>query len=193
MSDHVYGPNGADPAHARRVAGMAYDAAERVRDRPVVVAIDGPAASGKSTLAALLVPLLGDAPVVHLDDLYPGGDGLAAGNHRLVTQVLQPMHGGRPASYRRFDWNTGELAETRAVPVRRFLVVEGCGSSAREAAGLVDVRVWVEAAEQLRRERGEARTAGGFAGHWDHWAAPERELFGADRTRERADLVVETR
>ncbi len=191
MSDHVWGPNHARPADARRIAGLAYDAAERVRDRPVVVAVDGPAASGKSSLAALLAPLLGDAPVVHLDDLYPGWDGLAAGNEILVG-LLRDLHAGRSGSYRRFDWGTGEFADPVDVPAKRFLVVEGCGSSARDARALTDVRVWVEAADDVRQTRGESRTEGGFDGQWERWAAQERALFGADRTRERADLVVTT-
>ena len=45
--------------------------------RPTVVTFDGPAGSGKSSLARLVADRL-DAPVVHLDDLLPGWDGLPA-------------------------------------------------------------------------------------------------------------------
>ena len=42
-----------------------------------VIAVDGPSGAGKTTLAARLSDALHGAPVVHMDDLYPGWDGLA--------------------------------------------------------------------------------------------------------------------
>ena len=58
-----------------------------------VIAIDGRAGSGKSTLAAMLQNLLfkqgESAPrVIHLDDLYEGWQGLAAGLDYLQRNVL---------------------------------------------------------------------------------------------------------
>ena len=47
--------------------------------RVPVVAIDGYSGSGKSTLAAALASLLPGWQVLHLDDWYPGWDGLAVG------------------------------------------------------------------------------------------------------------------
>lgn len=190
-TEHVWGPNDADPDDARRVAGAAFDVAERVRDRPVVVAIDGRAGSGKSSLAQLVAPLLGNAPVVHMDDLYPGWDGLAAGVEILDHDVLAPLRSGRTGRYRRYDWHAGAPAGTHEVPAARFVLVEGCGCTAGDASGLVDVRVWVDAPEADRRRRGESRTEGGFDGHWDRWARQEDTLFPPDAA-ERADVVVRT-
>jgi uridine kinase len=62
----------------------------------------------------------------------------------------------------------------------------------RPAGDLVAVRVWVEAATDVRMARGIDRDGEAFRPHWQRWAAQERELFGADRTRERADLIVRT-
>ena len=45
--------------------------------RVPVVTIDGYSGSGKSTLAAALVSLLPGWQILHLDDWYPGWDGLA--------------------------------------------------------------------------------------------------------------------
>ena len=50
----------------------------------------------------------------------------------------------------------------------------------------------VDAPTDLRRRRGLARDGETYAPWWDTWAAQERALFTADRTRERADLVVST-
>lgn len=85
-----------------------------------VVFIDGRAGSGKTTLAARLAAAL-DAETLHLDDLYPGWDGLAAGS-RAVAHALES---GR---YRRYDWERGVYGEDRRLDRARRLVVEGCGA-----------------------------------------------------------------
>ena len=39
--------------------------------------------------------------------------------------------------------------------------------------------------------RGIARDGDAFAPHWEQWAQDEAALFARERTRERADLVVD--
>lgn len=127
-----------------------------------------------------------------MDDLYAGWDGLAASVATLVTDVLQPLHAGRSGRYRRYDWHLEQFTEQVTVPARQFLVVEGCGSSVGAAGVLSDVRVWLDAPAQARRERALARADDGFAEHWDTWAAAEDDLFEADDTAAHAQLRLET-
>ena len=65
-----------------------------------VLAIDGRSGAGKSTLARALAGELG-APLVALEDLYGGWDGLERGVELLREAVLEPLaqgrDGGRPA------------------------------------------------------------------------------------------------
>ena len=70
-------------------------------------------------------------------------------------------------------------------------MLEGVGSGASRFAELVTVLVWVEAPHDLRMQRGLARDGDAFAPHWEQWAVDEAELFARERTRERADLVVD--
>ncbi len=58
-----------------------------------MLAIDGRTGSGKSTLAGRLAERL-DAPIVQLEQLYPGWDGLQAGIDLLVEAVLVPLSAG---------------------------------------------------------------------------------------------------
>lgn len=172
------------------------DLAARLRAAPPragttrVAAIDGPAGAGKTTLADRLAAVI-DAPVVHMDDLYPGWDGLAAGPGKLREWVLEPLAGGRPARYRRYDWEAGAYAEWVDVPAAGALIVEGCGSGARAAAPYLSLLVWIDAPYQIRRVRGIGRDGETFRPYWDRWAAQERELFAAERTAERADVRVD--
>lgn len=157
----------------------------------VVVALDGPSGSGKTDLAARVSARLG-CPVVSMDDLYPGWDGLAAGVVVLAERVLAPLARGGRARQPVWDWAGERWGDERELAVTGLLVVEGCGSSVGAAGAYAAVRVWVDAPEPVRRARALARDGATFAPHWECWAAQERALFAADRTRERADLVVNT-
>ncbi|WP_366942459.1 NUDIX domain-containing protein [uncultured Serinicoccus sp.] len=159
-----------------------------------VVAVDGPSGSGKTVLARALARDLG-APLLHMDDLYPGWDGLAASPALLAEQVLEPLARGERAAYRRWDWHAGDWANDPVEvpePPGGVLVVEGCGSSVGPAGEHAAVRVWVDAEPALRMRRGVARDGEAYRPHWERWAAQEVRLFAADGTRGRADLVIDT-
>lgn len=156
-----------------------------------VVGIDGPAGSGKTTLAARLAEALGGAPVVHMDDLYPGWDGLAEAPARLLEWVLEPLSRAEPAAYRRWDWGAGRYAEWHDVPPDPVLVVEGCGCGVRAAARHLSLLIWVQAPEAIRMRRGLQRDGATFAPHWRRWAEQEQALFRAEQTRRRADLRID--
>ena len=155
-----------------------------------LICIDGPSGAGKTTLARDLAATLA-APTVHMDDLYPGWDGLRAGTHRAQEWIVGPLTEGLPARYRRWDWAAEQYAEWVQLPSSEVVVLEGCGSGALPAGKAASVLVWVEAEETVRRARGLARDAG-YAPYWEGWAAQERRLYDADRTWERADLFVDT-
>lgn len=155
-----------------------------------LVCVDGPAGSGKSTLAAALAVALGGAPVVHLDDLYPGWEGLPEVGGR-VLDLLTPLAQGRAGRYRRYDWVSGGYAEEHAVAPGPWLVLEGVGAGQSAWASLTTLLVWVEVPDDLRLERGIGRDGEGMRSHWVRWMAGEREHFARERTRERADVHVD--
>ncbi|KQO63183.1 hypothetical protein ASF23_08745 [Curtobacterium sp. Leaf261] len=156
--------------------------------RPVVL-IDGRSGTGKTTLAGSLAGELG-AEVVHLDDVYPGWDGLRAASDAVVQEVLAvPDATGRPR-WRRWDWATGLPAEWHVVDVTRPLVVEGCGALSRGSAPLATLRVWLDGDDAVRKARALARDGATFAREWDRWAAEERAFIAAEDPRSLADVVL---
>jgi uridine kinase len=166
-------------------------------DRPAtlgegrLLCIDGPAGSGKTTLATAVAEGHQDTSrIVHMDDLYPGWSGLPQVDDQLEG-LLIPLGEGRPGSYRRYDWVAGEYAETVAVPPVPLLILEGVGSGADRFAALQTVLVWVEAPHDLRMHRGIERDGDAFAPHWEQWAKDEQQLFAREATRDRADLRVD--
>jgi uridine kinase len=156
-----------------------------------LVCIDGPAGSGKTTLAEAVAEGYDDAArVLHMDDTFPGWSGLPRVDEQL-EDLLTPLGEGHAGSYRRYDWLAGEFAETIEVPPVPLLVLEGVGSGASRFGPLQTVLVWVEAPYDLRMRRGIERDGDAFAPHWEQWATDEEVLFAREHTRERADLVVD--
>jgi uridine kinase len=160
-----------------------------------LVCVDGPAGSGKSTLAEALGQVARErrltATTVHTDDVLVGWDGLDRLGPRLRRDVVDPLASGEPGGYRRYDWVRATLAEHVPVPPVDLLVLEGVGSAHLGYADLVAALVWVEAPPAVRRARGLARDGEELMPFWDTFVGDEDRLHAAERTRARADLVVD--
>lgn len=130
-----------------------------------VVTIDGYSGSGKSTLAAALARLVNGWQVLHLDDWYPGWDGLEAGAD-IARRIAADLRGGRASSYEAWDWENGATGATIPVPLAPT-IIEGCGAIEAEA----DLAIWIaDPGEEERRHRALARDGQTFAPHWQRWA-----------------------
>jgi uridine kinase len=155
-----------------------------------VVAVDGRSGAGKTSLAGILRAELA-APVVSLEDLYGGWDGLERGIDLLVSEVLEPLAAGRIALVPRYDWVARKWAEPVALDPPEVLIVEGVGAGARRAAAYASVLVWLEATPAVRKKRALDRDGETFAPHWDRWAAQEDAMLAREHTPERADILID--
>ena len=130
-----------------------------------VVTIDGYSGSGKSTLAAALARLVNGWQVLHLDDWYPGWDGLEAGAD-IARRIAADLRGGRASSYEAWDWENGATGATIPVPLAPT-IIEGCGAIEAEA----DLTICIaDPGEEERRHRALARDGQTYAPHWQRWA-----------------------
>ena len=151
-------------AGERATASSHGEPARAPHDVPVVT-IDGYSGAGKSTLAAALARLVNGWQVLHLDDWYPGWDGLAAGA-QIARRIAADLRGGRASSYEVWDWEAGETGATIRVPLAPT-IIEGCGAIEAEA----DLAIWIaDPGEDERRSRALARDGQTYAPHWRRWA-----------------------
>ncbi len=165
-----------------------------VRGRPFVLAVDGRSNGGKTTLAARICQIVPGSAVVHTDDI--------AWQHSrfgwadlLIGGILEPVHQGRAVSYRPPRWAEHGREGSIEVPAGcPLLVIEGDGAGRREVTDLIDALIWVQSDEREAERRaltrigkpGEAPTPR----HHRDWMAEEIPFNTAQRTWERADLIV---
>ena len=129
---------------------------------PVRVAIDGPCASGKSTLGNTLASLYG-CPLFHMDDFFlrpeqrtqqrleePGGN---VDYERFQEQVLSPLCAGETVRYRPWHCHEGDFGPELVVPPAPLTIVEGSYALRPDLRDHYHLRIWVEVPWSLRAER----------------------------------------
>ena len=161
---------------------------------PVIIAVDGRSGAGKTTLAVELAARLRahhKVSLFHLEDIYPGWDGLAAGVERYVSTVLTPLSRGEAATWTSWDWDNHYDGEARVTLPAEIVIVEGVGAAAEAARPMLDAVVWAESPDDVRRTRALDRDGATYEPYWDQWAAQEEEWLGLDDVPGNADLRVQ--
>jgi hypothetical protein len=151
-----------------------------------VVAIDGGAASGKTTVAAALATELGATPILHCDDLLDGWAGQFTFWPRLRS-ILATLATGGAASYQRYDWVAGHFADEITVEPHGTLIVEGL-SSIVGCAGAAACAIFVDVARPVRERRWAARDGAPLQPEWITWLDAEDRFFAAHPPH--ADVVL---
>lgn len=184
---------------------------------PVVVAIDGRSAAGKSTLASAVAAELGSGPdaidvaVIEGDDFYAGGTPSAwdrrsaaeKADHVIdrgrLRSVLEALRDWGVATWHPFDWDAEGwdldpppfADEPITVEAATVVLVEGAYTAHPDLDGLVDLRVLLELADEVRRGRLVAREGDDHDPVWDaRWSEAEDHYFGTVMPPTRFDLVL---
>lgn len=161
-------------------------------DRPFIIGIDGRSGAGKTTLTTQLAAVLDrrhDVTVFHLEDIYPGWDGLEQGVRTYVREVLEPLRRGEDAHWTAWDWLTNEPGTPRLTRAAEIILVEGVGACSAPARPLLNASVWVELPAVLRKIRAIERDGKSYELFWDTWAEQEETYLSDDPVWENADIL----
>jgi hypothetical protein len=170
--------------------------------RPAVLAVDGRSNNGKTTVAARIREMVPGSVVIHTDDIAFAHSRFGWAD-LLIDGILVPVHQGRVVSYRPPRWEEHGRKGSIEVPADcPLVIIEGDGAGRREVAHLIDTLIWVQADEREAARRSAARLADppaadltnkdphGVPFDEDAWMAEEIPFNAAQRTWERADIIV---
>lgn len=156
-----------------------------------LVCLDGYSGAGKSTLTAELADHLA-APLLTLEEIYPGWDGLARTPELARRWIAVPLAAGGTPRWRVWDWEHDRPGRWRELAPAPIVLLEGCGAGARVLARSASLLVWVHAPADQRDQRLRARPDWpGYAPFRDRWSAQEQALAATERTPARADLTLD--
>lgn len=179
------------PWQAASAKAFAETVQHRSKDqKPVIAAVDGRSAGGKTTLAALLSRNVPGAAVVHTDDI--------AWHHSffnwsdlLLEAVLEPARRGQAVDYRPTAWVERGREGAITVPLScTLLILEGVGAARRELTHVLDAVIWVQSDMAQARARGIARDGDAAIPFWDEWMTAELSFLTEQKPWERADFIV---
>jgi uridine kinase len=157
-----------------------------------VITIDGPAGSGKTTLANQLAEVLSDCAVIHMDDLYNGWTQDLHGElaTRINQKILIPLSQNKSAQFEKYDWATNSFSEKVSIAPPSYLILEGVGSGHPDLNLKSALNVWIEADPSLLLERLVKRDGEALRDDLVRWQTHEAQYFSQLSIKQLADVCL---
>lgn len=134
----------------------------REKDRAFVIAIDGRAASGKTSFAELLSKHI-NACVIHTDDFFRPRDPSGSlrlsefeGNFdldRFKSEVADRFNSETGFQYGVFNCKKGIITEIKTVPPRSVCIVEGAYCLCPKLGDYADVKLFFDVSPNTQKQR----------------------------------------
>jgi uridine kinase len=162
-------------------------------DRPII-AIDGPAGAGKTTLANHLSAALSlkyKCAILHMDDLYNGWD--CAFDHHLTDALLGACKAHQKSqriSLSRYNWSRGEFDPAEEIPQAELLILEGVGSMQSAVRPFLSASIWIDIEAHAGLARVLIRDGEGISQQMQKWLISQEQHFQENDSQNAADFVL---
>ena len=170
--------------------------------RPIIIAVDGRCASGKSMFAKLLSEVF-TCNVFHMDDFFlpfplrtPERLSKAGGNidyERFLKEVLKPLTKGRDICFQPFDCSTRILKPPVFMPASSLSIVEGSYSLHPFLIKFYDFRIFLTCTPDMHKQRLLNREGKEMLQQFvERWIPLEEHYFNSCEVADHCDMELDT-
>ncbi len=165
-----------------------------LKDKKSLITIDGPAGSGKTTLAEEILNhflnLDVNVVVIHMDDLYNGwGDALTETLSNRLLDIVSGFESGE-ISYPLFDWHLGKYRKIRTFTAPTILILEGVGSGQRCIREKTALSIWIDCDTDVALARVITRDGEQIRPFMNQWMIDQADHFTRENTQGAADYCI---
>jgi uridine kinase len=158
-----------------------------------IIVIDGPAGSGKTTLAKSLSGLLKNCPIIHMDEIYDGWENALSPktSQDLVEWVINPLLESRSIEFVKYDWYLEKRIEKVVINLPKVLIIEGVGSSSFEISKYASLKLWIEVTKETGINRVLTRDGQQIQEQMKKWQSQESKFFIENNSKENSDIWID--
>jgi uridine kinase len=158
-----------------------------------IVVIDGPAGSGKTTLAKSLSRLFENCPIIHMDEIYEGWENalLQKTSNDLTDWIINPLLASKTIEFIKYDWNLEKRIEKVVINLPKVLIIEGVGSSSFEISQHACLKLWIEVNKDTGINRVLTRDGQQIQEQMKKWQFQESKFFIENNSRENSDIWID--
>ena len=158
-----------------------------------IIVIDGPAGSGKTTLAKSLSGLLENCPIIHMDEIYDGWENALSPktSQDLVEWVINPLLESKSIEFVKYDWYLEKRIEKVVINLPKVLIIEGVGSSSFEISKYASLKLWIEVNKETGINRVLTRDGQQIQEQMKKWQSQESKFFIENNSKENSDIWID--
>ena len=158
-----------------------------------IIVIDGPAGSGKTTLAKSLSGLLENCPIIHMDEIYDGWENALSPktSQDLVEWIINPLLESRSIEFVKYDWYLEKRIEKVVINLPKVLIIEGVGSSSFEISKHASLKLWIEVNKETGINRVLTRDGQQIQEQMKKWQSQESKFFIENNSKENSDIWID--
>jgi uridine kinase len=158
-----------------------------------LVVIEGPAGSGKTTLAKSLSGLLENCPILHMDEIYDGWENALTPKtfHDIANWIISPILESKSIEYFKYDWILEKRIEKVVINLPKVIIIEGVGTSSFEISKHACLQLWIEVNEETGIKRVLNRDGLHIQEQMEKWQTQESKFFIENNSKENSDIWID--